>query len=296
MGLVTRMDLGDLVDDASGALQPISSIPVWREASIMRLRRDQDAPGIYVFDCEVPLRWFGVVRRDLEHSGQSFAWWRLEAKADSHERKIQPGDCLVCAEEPYSTYWAAWGLFRGPNRKGEANLPLEPFGSKGVAASWVNASANDWWESDKFLTAAIFTDEFAISSHESASNVRRSARFTLGVCPAVAGTGNAFDAAFEALWHSDDVRSLLGQTHNRTIPVAYRGVNAPKISAEVAEQAEHLMMISLRQALAGPAEKSEMLFGKPVLTLATRIYRNHLNNLNRREELETISQDPHEFE
>jgi len=294
VALVERMDLRTNDSDFDNELEAVSSIPVLREASIMRVRSEPAAPGGYVFDQEVPIEWFGAIRRGFEHGGKFYGWWRLEVKVTPRKTPIEADDCFVCAEEPYSSYWAGWSCFRPPNRRGDSRLPLEPFKSEQAAAKWLDAAGEDYWESGAFLTAGILTEEFGISQHMAASTVRRSARYTLGVCPAVKGGKSAFKAAFDSLWNSDEVRSLLDQTRRRTIAFTWFGNDVPvKISPEVADEGQTVMMTAIHQALAGPADDSEELIGKPVFTLVNRIYRDHLNNLNRRAHLNTTAlEDP----
>jgi hypothetical protein len=272
-------------DDAArksvrSALTPIGAAPVALNTTLMRLQHDPAVDGGYRFAGEVPAS-FGAFRRILEiGDGSVFAALRLEAKLAPAAGGGTAGDWLVCTEDPYSSFWVATARFKGPNRKGRERLDAATIDNPAAAACWLESEATDYWETGSALTAALMQGAFGRVHRGAAQAVRKSARYVLGLCPGLPGQASGVDAATRALWDSEALRNLRAETARGTIAIAYQGRQSP-LKQSVRDDCVSIMYMAIQQALAGPPDRPESFVGQPVVTLVSRIYRDHLNNLNR---------------
>ena len=143
----------------------------------------------------------------------------------------------------------------------------------------------DFWEKGPFLTAGISGPDMPSGDGESREiSWKARARLVLGVC-------DDFDAYVNELLESDEIKELLRRTecneidfwplkdrHNHEVRLTVR----PRLFDEVINEAYSLMLLSIRQALAGPHEDSQKYEGKPVTVKVNHIYRGHLDRLNRK--------------
>jgi hypothetical protein len=265
------------VDDA----RPIGAVAVQSEVTAMRVGYENDDHGEPVYLDETPI-YVSTVWRFIDYGQRSpLRWWRLEVKTHRRNGVIAPGDMLVVAEHPYANGWLQGTPFKRGSKKGGIDriaLPEEVCESAEMVLAYLDRDApQDFWETGNYITAGISEPSLPWSPSEKRRNVKIQGLFVFGSC-------KDFKIFENTLWVSEKVQQLFRATENGSIrywaPKA-RIKARPELLREVREDAVNLMGLSIRQALAGPHEKSEKWIGREVADKVDQIYRGHLNNRNR---------------
>jgi hypothetical protein len=137
----------------------------------------------------------------------------------------------------------------------------------------------DPWETGQYLTAGL-----SVPPKLYDDDVRNYSRgdWYLSCC-------KDFDQCWKALYESDPVRELLDLTERGAIKIGPKELPVDHVNRKLCDEAKTeanpLIFISIRQALAGighkPTETSAVT-PVPVFTSVDFLYRDHLYNLNRK--------------
>lgn len=257
--------------------------------------RTQRVGGEVVFGDEEPVmvhvRW-----RPLEDDCEQ-GLWRMELKVPERAGVEDPGpragDTLLCAEYPRANGWLACTTFKRGERHGREGGAYVQTRTNEPLTETVGRRERDPWEQGKWLTAAVDGGpEHSLLVTPRLRSFSRDAYWLFGVC-------TAFVELRDAVIHGERGRELLSLTQSgqlRTTAPRGRGQGAVResraVHPRVVEEASHLWLVAVSQALAGPADNerppkgSASWVGVPVHVLAERIYLSHLDNASRRHQRE----------
>ncbi len=260
----------------------IGAAPVRTSPTAMQVVQNRSDEKELVYKEEIPI-YLAPAWRTLESDdGQSYAWWRMEIKVSKETQAIHGGDQLVLAEHPYGNGWLHHAPFKLGSNKGTLDRPdnaIPNFSSNVEAMTWAERQKCDLWEKGRYLTAGISEPETPFSPSGAYRNVQKNALFVFGVC-------TDFPTFEKLLWNSPIITRLLRETKAGTIRfwppmVRFKNGAIPLLFDEVRDDAESLMSLAIRQALAGPHKNSEKWIGQPVTKKVDQIFRGHLNARNR---------------
>lgn len=214
------------------------------------------------------------------------SWRRWEVKT-AVTAEVRKGAYLLLAEHPWGGGWFQALPLRPRTRKPKGLLPTE-LGTEATLDAVLRAVETlgyDPFETNHQVLTASQTLHNA-SVLDARGPVRKDARHVFGLC---------FEPQadlVERLFETQKVQDLLRLTQENRIHYSFMGQTkdpkpAPPLARAVIEDSTNYMAVALGQALAGPPDdqghpSSEWL-GKSVTQLAEHIYKNHLNNANRRE-------------
>ena len=269
------------VDDA----REIGAVPLRATLTAMRVGKEDRQDGDLVYLGETPI-YVATPWRSIEYGdGQHHQWWRLEIKADSSNESIRRDHHIVVAEHPYANGWLHHACFK-PGSKKEAmrrpDLSKHVFNSPGELVHWIEELSHDFWEKGNYLTAGISEPEIPFLPVGTTRNVQRQALLVLGVC-------DDFGACEQALWGTPRVRKLNKATEDGTLrfwPPKTKRKTQPRLSDELKAEGPGLLMLSIRQALAGPHKDSRKWVGRSVMDKVDYIYQGHIYNRYRIQERE----------
>jgi hypothetical protein len=252
-------------------------MPMSTSADVMTIARDG---GELIYAAEAPLHVATVCRTVEDARGGLYSWWRIEAKIDARNDRIAAGDDLVVALHPYGNGWVQWIPFKTGSKKGGQERPhiahRDLCGKEAIIRA-IDALDHDYWEKGNYLTAAISEPEIPFAAVDRLRNVQRQAMFVFGACP-------GFRRCEAELIESRIVQQLLRATEADMVrfwsPKA-RLRDRPRLCDEVKAESLELMMLSIRQALAGPHREAEAWIGHAVTEKVDQVYRGHLNRRNR---------------
>lgn len=283
----TRINIGP--PSAAALAVPVGSLPRGAVASARRIVTDDS--GELVFGQEEPLFIAMQLRAVLLCDGRPLSFWRMEAKVATAQRVPCAGEHLVVSEAPYGNGWTSVTRFkRGLKR---ARGPRLSLGASTLeqAQREIDALETDPWETGNYLTAGV-NAPCAKTLRAPVRSYGRSAQWVLGVCA-------DFEAHAEQLATCTRARRLLDDTHGarlrivRPSPTSRAPVIA-RIHPKACEAAAETLLLSIRQALAGPDEsgavhttRGDPWIGRPVMDLVDRLYRDHLYNQTRIHERRT---------
>jgi len=251
-----------------------------RRTSVTAMCVGKVGSGDLVYQKEVPIH-LAVAWRVVDDAGHRHRWWRLEAKVEARNDGIRPGHQLVVAEHPYSGGWLHYVPFKPGSKKGaeeRADFHSRRFQSLEDVIGACEALPYDFWEKGNYLTAGISQPELPFDPGEPPRNVQKQALYVFGSC-------ESLPSHEEALLRSGPIQELLRLTERGTLifwPPDVKLPEPPPLFDEVKEDANSLMMLSVRQALAGPHRDSDRWIGRPVAEKVDQIYRGHVNAMNRR--------------
>lgn len=205
-------------------------------------------------------------------------WWRVEVQVASDHPEIKKGMELVIARQ-LAACWTASAPFKKADKKGRGERP-DPldglFSDSESAIERLESLSYDFWEkNDDYLTAGISIPPDPFS--EKRRNYSRGAWY-LGVC-------ENMRASTAALWTDSHVLKLLDMAQKKQLrfwPSSFKidnryGEYHPRLRDEV----DSLMVLAIRQSLAGPMKDTEEFLGKPVATLVERYFKDTMYNFNR---------------
>lgn len=283
MGNARKIDLfpTELLPETNEARE-IGALPQRRPATACLIENQLE--NMPVFRREVPMRVGWVPKEERLQGSVRARWWRLEGKID-----CGPADCaeicerdhfLVVAEHPYhSTQRVHWAKFKRGLHKGREERP--DLAGKPSLPELLQAIENlevDYWETGSRMTAGWSEPEQTLRDDKGRN--WRDALYVFGICDL--GKSKCFDDLVTTLFDSETGKTLRQQTEDRTIQFTPKWAPPVRLYDEVAKNGPGLLLLAIRQALAGPHKDSETFFGRPVMNLAARIYRELLNNANRR--------------
>lgn len=255
----------------------IGATPLQTLATAMRIGPGAD--GLCYLG-EEAIRLAMIWRIVEDKDGRRHRWWRLEAKAAVETGRIRPGHELVVALHPYGSGWVNCALFKPGSKKAGYDRPdvsMRRFASVDEAAQVVERLRYDYWEKGNYLTAGVSQPQIPLVSSGIIRNVQQHAAFVFGVC-------ERFSNLEQELLGSHRAQSLLRTTAEGTLrfwaPRAKLTIR-PRLCDEVKMESIELMILAVRQALAGPHRDGDRWVGRPVVDKVDQIYRGHLNRRNR---------------
>lgn len=278
-----------------GGSSPVGSEPRYRPTSAVRLLMIGDQIG---YGADVPIHAIERRREATLRTGKTVRWLRFEykvARADG----IAAGDSLVVAEYPWSSSWVQVAPWRPVSKKSKhERIKDEPehmdTDDPAEVIRRLEALSYDPWASDgDYLTAGISIPEPSLTS-EPSREWKVELRQVFGSYP------KTWKSPVATIFKSRYVRELLALTRSGKIIFWPKGVVAAPLTSEVIDDANSLMFLAISQALAGVPDSSDEAeptadesiprsrllcndwVDHPVVELASRIYRNHLYNANRR--------------
>lgn len=260
------------VDDA----HEIGSGPAYESRDAMRIGRTSDTNSELVYLGETQLDYKSRLRLIEDGAGKRWRWIRWEFQVSTRQTEVVRGNDLVISEYPYSIGWVLASPFK-PWTKLTAEeqteeLSKQRFSSLEDCLDWVEDRRYDYWEKDKLLTAAISIPTDAAPPSERLRNTSK---------PPVYGICTNFKTCEQELLDSVEVQKLLSMAKANTLKFAYSTRKNQKLHPAAQEAAPALMVLSIRQALAGPHNNSEKWIGKPVTKYIAAIFCEHLDNKNR---------------
>lgn len=249
----------------------------------MRVGEKDRQDGDLVYLEETPI-YVATLWRSIEYGdGLNHQWWRLEIKADSSNKSIRRNDHIVVAEHPYANGWLHHASFKPGSKKEKLRRPdlsSHVFNSSAELVHWLEWLPHDFWEKGNYLTAGISEPEMPFLPVGTTRNVQRQALLVFGVC-------DDFGACEQALWSTRRVRQLNKATEDGTLrfwPPKTNRETQPSLSNELKAEGPSLLMLSIRQALAGPHKDSKKWVGRSVVDKVDYIYQGHLYNRYRTQE------------
>ena len=240
----------------------------------------RSSKGELCFGRERPIL-LGPTWRMLLVRGRERQIWRFEVKSDPRVPGAPGiGDTLVVTEHPYGNGWVEATRFKpGLRRAADERQPPSKDSLEEAIAS-LQALPHDPWESGRMLTAAPGVPEVVLQG-ETLRAYGRGARWVFGVCGPV-------ESIVDELVGSARAAELVRSTERGRLVICWPSGRAghPPLSSrlvpELGEEASEIMLLAVRQALAGPTDPDpEAWRGKPVLDLVEFIFRDHLSNRNR---------------
>jgi hypothetical protein len=272
-GVVMTVVLPGLSRAADDA-QEIGSLAVQHGVTAMRVASVQGTDGPLVYVEESPVL-VGLQWRILAYGKKSYhRWWRLEVKVGSQASAIRSGHSLVMAQNPYSSTWVQRAPFKSPYKRERPTLEQHPDGMSAELIKWIEEELPyDFWETGNYLTAGISEPELPFQSLDAVRNAHET-RWVFGVCADPA-------ACEEALFASLEAQKWLKLTEEGTLRFAPPGVRLASLATiydEMKDEAWSLMLLSIRQALAGPDPQSDIWLGQLVTKRVEQLYCNHLYN------------------
>ena len=276
MGATSFIDLLPGNNDVDAAID-VGALPLQATATAMRVTI-QDNVAIYSGEepISVAMAWRIIECR----SGGNHKWWRFEAKARNDKKTAKVGDHLVVAEHPYGNGWVQHAAFKRATKAGAAEKRELLNVNQSVCDDFIKlieSSETDLWETGNYLTAGISAPQLPFSELHSIRNVQKTGFFVFGIC-------ENFVSLEKKLLTDRAIHELIKDTERGTIKFWATGAklkSIPSLSNDVKEERWSLMLMSIRQALAGPHKDCEQWIDRPVVEKIDQIYRGHINRLNR---------------
>ncbi len=283
MGIIDWRHLQALIEweqDPDAAVQ-IGAMPRTQTPTAMCIGPDRVNADELVYQGETQLLVTPCWRSETLNTGKQHRWWRLEVKVPFKGTPVAKGDELVVSEFPYHNGWVHHSAFRPGSKKGNDHRPLPQDQARIETGddliSWLEDDLDyDFWEKGNYLTAGISAPQPALEGGRGNRQSKATGQYVFGIC-------SDYTACEKRLFDSETVQKLLRWTKTNTIRFAFKGSEQANLQLypEVIADRTSLMYLSIRQALAGPAEESDVWLARPVSDKVDHIYRNHLNNRNR---------------
>lgn len=258
----------------------IGALPAERSSSAMLVGRNNIYEEPLIYSGEIPI-YASMVWRILERDGgPPMMWWRLEVQVERGNTLIKPDDQLIVAEHPYANGWVQYAPFKRSCKKGgdeRTTLPIDTWQTPITILDWIERQPHDFWERGDYLTAGISQPAMPFITGKGVRKSQRKALLVFGVC-------SDFDESVKDLWSTPAVVQMLELTERKKIGFGYPEARAEVrffLADEVVQERESLMLLSIRQALAGPHKNSDTWIGRPVVENVAWIYQEHLNRRNR---------------
>jgi len=273
--------------DAPSQLPGFGSRESASAQDVMRVQRDGKA---LIFGGEVTAEYL-----DQEHAEswinertnrtETTRFLRRAVRVKSANQFIKVGDQLVVAGYPLSRRWVNVEKFKGGNKKGanersrasRTDVSEMKFHSETEMLNWIERLPLDYWEKGDYVTAAILRPDVSPKARYAVKGIK-----TFGVC------GEPAKQIVEELLQSNEAGRLVDQARDGTLyfqaPGAVRaGADYVALSQELRDGATGWLSEAILRALAGPDNDQRTRFiGRPVMELAAQIFRNLLNEENRR--------------
>jgi hypothetical protein len=284
MGSISMEELLPEVFGNPDDARPISPLRLPPKTRVMRSGFERSQRGELVFEgeTEVGVR---LVERVWEYKQlpdtstlRKARCWRLEFGVDARKAApITDGHVMVVAQEPFGNRWVHRSKFRKYSKKkdrDELTVPENGLTGDMDALEWLELHAeHDPWEKNQRLVAGISRPR----GFHSDKQRNAAGDLILGACP-------DFDEIVNELLASKEIQRLLRVTEKGRIRYWNHrkvGTLPPPLYPEVIDQSHDLMLVSIRQALAGPRRAVDTWIGHPVWKWVSCVYRDHLNECNK---------------
>lgn len=217
--------------------------------------------------------------------GSAARWMRLEFRVPSKLlfAEVSSRDLTLVVAAPSACGWVHTAPFRISNKKSddERDNPLwTPAVDDAEIIERIESQNCDFWENDDYWTAGI-SDPGEPAFEEVRRNTTTPWRF---------GIVENYEQVVLGLIESAEVRKLLALTANGTLqhwPTNLRKESAfpekfKPLHPDTKESADWLIMLAIRQALAGGGDEEARWFGQPVVKLVEEYYKDLVCFYNRK--------------
>ena len=262
----------------------IGRVPGRRDTTITEVYLDPAVKGGVAYGREVP-GTFGAIDYHITYrqigvsTPRTEGRFRVEAQvAKESGNPFEAGDKVVFAREAASK-WVAYKPLKNPNKHGKDPSDLDPMSDFEQVLAEIENWSCDPWETGQYLTAGL-----SVPPKLYDDDVRNYSRgdWYLSCC-------KDFDQCWKVLYESDPVRELLDLTERGAIKIGPKELPVDHVNRKLCDEAKTeanpLIFISIRQALAGVGHKpteTSAVTPVPVFTSVDFLYRHHLYNLNRK--------------
>jgi hypothetical protein len=247
--------------------------PIGAMSSVIQssARRIVDRGSILVFGPEEPIEILpGVLRVAFLGDGNrtQHGFQRFEIKS---KRGATVNDWLVLSESPYANGWFTQAQFkRGSQRSAEERMQLHSLTPEEAQEEIVAKKTDPWETSSSVLTAAPRPMQ-PVGLYDHPHRAQNDPVWVFGMCEDP-------DAIAQHLSASEAAAALVRTVERGGVRL---GPAQKRLHRRTIEEANALMFLAIRQALAGPAEVSSLI-DQPVMSLVRYIFEDHLYNHTRR--------------
>jgi hypothetical protein len=280
-------NLFPLETDCPGAAQSIGAVGMPSKVRLMRSGFDTSSKDWPIFEGETEAAVRLTERVwEYKHAPDTTALfrarrWRFEfAVKIGDAGLVRAGHSIVMAQQPYENAWLQCVTLKKYSKKAGLRAAQIVPDSETLRRAHIEDPI-EWLERnskiDPWETSARFVAGFSQPKGSMSMRPRNSGGdFVVGVC-------RNFDESAAHLLGMNAIQRLIHETQRgRIIFWNRREVkNPPRLRQEVIEDCEHLMMMSVQQAMAGPRRSPAKWINEPAWKLAKLIYLDHLNARNR---------------
>lgn len=242
----------------------------------------RDGDGELIFSDESPVAMYTEWRDFKDGATHRYQWVRVELKVASNPSIIASGHSLVATRWPRGNAWIYQTKFKPvwKGLKAQKPRPGSDVDTFPKLLHWLEVASFDPWETRSgVLTAGLSRPKR--DGWEETRDAREKSFTLMGACA-------DFGKCLSFLEKSEKVRTLRSDTKQGTIAFGHADLaqtdtgKRPKLYDGLIDEALMLLDVAIRQALAGDVNPARWS-GRPVVDLVDEIYREYLNNLNRRE-------------
>ena len=270
-----------------GRLEPIGALGLPQKALLMRCGFEMAERGGLFFEGTTSAA-FRLRERLWEYTQspdtsrlQRAKTWRMEFTVGVKGRgPLRAGHEVVMAQKPYENGWLQYAAFKnfrkGSSERRKLKVPdTEVLRKSGIESpiEWLESRGKfDPWQSNARYVAGFSLPNGFLSLRQRNSG----SDFVVGICP-------NFEDLSHQLLGVKEIQRLLDRTRRGWI-VFWNHSKVKtmlRLHPDVIDECEYLMLISVRQSLAGPWHAPSTWLNQPVWKLARLIYLNHLNARNR---------------
>jgi hypothetical protein len=254
------------------------------QVTITEVFLDPTVKGGVAYGREIP-GTFGTIDHHITYrqtgvsTSRTEGRFRVEAQvAKESGNPFEAGDRIVFAREAASK-WVTHKPLKNPNKNKKDPNDLDPVTDFEQVLAEIENWTCDPWETGQYLTAGLSVPPKLYD--DDVQNYSRGDWY-LSCC-------KDFDQCWDELYKSDPVVELLELTNRKKIAIGPKQLPTDhkykRLCDEAAAEANPLIFISIRQALAGvsrdlPTNVTPAL--EPVFNTVDSLYRNHLYNLNKK--------------
>ena len=270
-----QLKVDELATSESADARPIAAFGDDRPIQATFIGKDEAGQLVYVK--EVPLIERVKPRHAVDNAGHPHSWNRQEFVTPSQNGLIRNGWSLILSQRPLSSAVVAILTFKGAFKKSHAERPYpENMTNSTELVRWVDDLDFDPWEQGHDLVAGLLTPPIPFKRLDKVRTTRKkdNGGWCAGICP-------NFSEYENILLNSVQAQRLLEWTRRRNVKFGPSKVGLTRPYKEVADDRREILLLAIRQALAGPYKLNEDWTGQTVVRKMTSIYRRHLQNRNR---------------
>ncbi|MGB0696645.1 MAG: hypothetical protein ACPGOY_13425 [Rhodospirillaceae bacterium] len=267
----------------------------------MSIATDDNVDGGLIFDRSIPLTMRNHQVRQVTHNEVDMCWLRTEflPVADNSDNTPKPGDALFLSCTPYTTFWVHHIPFRKGNRKA-FGLPTPGVApDREALGEWFAQRNFDYWLTGDGPFAALADYNSPAALFPSEQPGREIIKLVVGILPAnlvnrpapksqgqwrdpTRANETTDHTLITKLYNSERVQGLLRKTERGTLRITYDGNGLSSVPDHVRAEANSLMLVAIRQCLAGPYKNEHSYIGHPVTKLLAQIFTDLVAAVSRR--------------